>query len=70
VPSRLGNGTLAASACCTSAGIVNSMGVPKMPGAIVMLRMPLRARSRAIGKVMPTMPPFDAEYAAWPICPS
>src|SRR5581483_3560783 len=28
------------------------------------------ARSRAIGSVMPTTPPFDAEYAAWPICPS
>ena len=23
-----------------------------------------------MGSVMPTMPPFDAEYAAWPICPS
>ena len=40
--------------------MVNSIGVPKMPGAIVMLRMPLRARSRAIGSVMPTMPPLEA----------
>jgi hypothetical protein len=32
-----------------------------MPGAMVMLRMPLRARSRAIGSVMPTTPPFEAE---------
>jgi hypothetical protein len=48
----------------------NIMGVPKMPGAIVMLRMPLRARSRAIGSVMPTTPPLDALYAAWPIWPS
>ena len=38
----------------------NSMGVPKMPGAMVMLRMPLRAKSRAIGKVMPTTPPLLA----------
>jgi hypothetical protein len=38
----------------------NNMGVPKMPGAIVMLRMPLRERSRAMGKVMPTTPPLDA----------
>ena len=35
-----------------------------------MLRMPLRARSRAMGSVMPTTPPLDAAYAAWPICPS
>src|SRR6185312_15922403 len=48
----------------------NSMGVPNRPGAIVMLRMPLRARSRAMGSVMPTTPPLDALYAAWPICPS
>ena len=33
-----------------------SIGVPKMPGAMVMLRMPLRAKSRAIGSVMPTTP--------------
>jgi hypothetical protein len=32
VPRRLGKGTLAASACCTSSGIVKSIGVPKMPG--------------------------------------
>jgi hypothetical protein len=38
----------------------NSMGVPKMPGAIVMLRMPFLHRSRAIGSVMPTTPPLDA----------
>jgi hypothetical protein len=50
--------------------MAKSIGVPKMPGAIVMLRMPLRARSRAIGRVMPTTPPLEAEYAAWPICPS
>ena len=27
-------------------------------------------RSRAIGNVIPTTPPLDAEYEAWPICPS
>ena len=37
------------------------MGVSKMPGAIVHTRMPSSARSRAIGSVMPTMPPFEAE---------
>ena len=48
----------------------NIIGVLKLPGAIVMLRMPLRARSRAIGRVMSTMPPLLAEGAAWPIWPS
>src|SRR6185295_18821073 len=70
VPRRLGKGTPAANASCTSCGIENSIGVPKMPGAIVMLRMPLRARSRAIGSVMPTTPPLLAAYAAWSIWPS
>ena len=70
MPRREGKGTLAASASCTSFGMPNSMGVPKMPGAMVMLRMPLRARSRAIGSVMPTTPPLEALYAAWPIWPS
>src|SRR4026207_326949 len=32
--------------------------------------MPDAARSRATGSVSPTRPPFDAAYAAWPICPS
>jgi hypothetical protein len=40
----------------------NIIGVPKMPGAMVMQRMPLRARSRAISKVMPAMPPSLAAY--------
>ena len=38
-----------------------SNGVSNKPGAIVITRMPLLARSRAIGSVMPTTPPFDAE---------
>jgi len=54
---------------CTARDMVNSIGVPKMPGAMVMLRMPLRARSRAIGSVMPTTLPLLAAYAAWPIWP-
>ena len=41
-----------------------------VPGAIVTTRTPIAARSRAAGSVMPTMPPFAAEYAAWPILPS
>ena len=60
VPKREGKGTAAAKESCTSCGMPNIMGVPKMPGAMVMLRMPLRAKSRAIGKVMPTTPPLDA----------
>ena len=33
-------------------------------------RTPIRANSRAIGSVIATIPPFEAEYAACPICPS
>ena len=36
-------------------------GVEKMPGRMVFTRMPSPARSRAMGRVMPTTPPFDAE---------
>jgi hypothetical protein len=35
--------------------------VSKVPGAIVITRIPIRANSRAMGSVMATMPPFDAE---------
>ena len=42
----------------------------KIPGAIVTQRIFDTARSRAIGSVIPTMPPLEAEYAAWPIWPS
>lgn len=41
-----------------------------MPGMMVLIRMPSFIRSRAIGKVIPTIPALDALYAAWPICPS
>ena len=48
----------------------STIGVWNTPGATVITRTPMRANSRAIGSVMPTTPPFDAEYAAWPIWPS
>ena len=37
-----------------------SMAVSKMPGAIVITRMPNFASSRAIGSVMPFTPAFEA----------
>ncbi|EPQ09510.1 Nascent polypeptide-associated complex subunit alpha [Myotis brandtii] len=33
---------------------------------MVITRMPMGAKSRAMGSVMPTMPPLEAEYAACP----
>lgn len=42
----------------------------RLPGAMVLTRIPMLDRSRAIGRVMPTIAPFDAAYAACPICPS
>src|SRR5574341_1504480 len=69
-PRREGNGTCLASESCASLGSPFIIGVSKRPGAIVHTRMPLRDRSRAMGSVMPTTPPLEAEYAAWPICPS
>ena len=56
-PSRGGNGTILPSASCTSGVRLAIIGVSKMPGAIVITRMPERASSRAIGSVMPTTPP-------------
>ncbi len=41
-----------------------------LPGAILQTLIPFRARSLAIGRVIPTMAPLLAEYAAWPIWPS
>ena len=38
-----------------------SMAVANNPGAIVFTRIPLDASSRAIGRVIPTIPPFEAE---------
>ena len=69
---RAGSG--AAPGCRGTRGLPRegtpSSGVWNNPGAMVTTRMASDARSRAIGSVMPTMPPLDAEYAAWPICPS
>ena len=42
-------------------GMPSTIGVQKMPGAMVITRMPNRASSRAIGRVMPTIPPLEAE---------
>src|SRR3954470_20156910 len=69
-PSRAGCGTCLPSDSRAGSGRPASIGVSMIPGAIVHTRMSLSARSRAIGSVMPTTPPFDALYAAWPICPS
>ena len=60
-PRRDGNGTCWPSDSRIDSGIAASIGVSKMPGAIVITRMPNRAISRAIGSVMLTMPPFEAE---------
>ena len=45
----------------TSWGMPAIIGVSKMPGAMVITRMPKRASSRAMGRVMPTTPLFEAE---------
>ena len=55
-----GNGTPAASPARNSSDTVASIGVSTMPGAMVTTRMPYCARSRAAGRVSPTMPPLDA----------
>ena len=51
-------------------GAPSKRGVSNKPGKIVFTLIPSLERSLAIGRVMPTMPPLDAEYAAWPIWPS
>ncbi len=61
LPSRLGKGIVAPSASRAGSGSAASSGVSKRPGAIVITRIPRLARSRAAGRVMPTMPPFEAE---------
>jgi hypothetical protein len=60
-PSRAGCGTCWPSDVIASSGRLPSSGVLNRPGAIVITRIFSRARSRAIGSVMPTMPPLDAE---------
>src|SRR5690348_5408401 len=61
LPKRVGNGTLAARLSCTFCGMPSSKGVAKSPGAIALTRIPVRANSRAAGKVSATMPPLEAE---------
>ena len=43
------------------AGIPATIGVLKTPGRMVLMRMPSFIRSRAIGRVIASTPPFDAE---------
>ncbi|CKU27100.1 Uncharacterised protein [Mycobacterium tuberculosis] len=61
LPSREGCGTCWPSEALASAGNEASSGVSNRPGAMVTTRISLLARSRAIGRVMPTTPPLDAE---------
>ena len=65
-PRRDGCGTCAPRDLSVSSDAPSMSGVWKMPGATVMTRICEDARSRAMGSVMPTMPPLEAEYAAWP----
>ena len=51
---------LAASEARTSSRSRASSGVSMVPGAIVLTRISLLARSRAATIVMPTMPAFEA----------
>src|SRR5882724_1485186 len=60
-PSRRGNGIDAARLSCASCGRLANSGVRNNPGAMVSTRMPNCASSRAIGSVIATMPPFEAE---------
>src|SRR4029450_1055533 len=60
LPSRGGKGICAASAWRCGSGSSASIGVSNVPGAIVHTRIPTGARSRAIGSVIATTPPFGA----------
>ena len=64
LPRRGGNGTPAARESRTSGVMPAIIVVSKMPGAMVMTRMPNRASSRAAGRVRLAIAPLDAEYAA------
>src|SRR5215470_12722595 len=55
-PRRCGNGTESPSALWMSGGRFSIIGVAIRPGATANTRMPLRARSRAAGRVRPAMP--------------
>ena len=55
-----GKGIWAPSEARISSLMPCSMGVSKIPGAIVITRMPNFASSRAIGRVIPFTPAFEA----------
>jgi len=69
-PNRFGNWTWLSREARNGFGKGFVIGVSKRPGQIVQIRIPHGPRSRAIGKVIPQTPAFEAEYAACPICPS
>ena len=69
-PSRGGCGTRASKIDFVSPGRPAIIGVSITPGAMVITRIALSARSLAALSVKPTMPPLLAAYAAWPIWPS
>ena len=48
----------------TSSEAIAIRGVSKIPGAIVLILIPILARSLAIGSVMAVTPPLLALYAA------
>ena len=60
LPRRLGNWVISISGIFTLSGAAFISGVLKMPGAMVLQRMPSGARSRAMGRVIPTTPPLVA----------
>lgn len=59
-PSLEGNGTFLVNSFWTAGGRPANIGVLNKPGAIVITRIPNCAKSRAIGKVIPTTPPLLA----------
>ncbi len=61
VPRREGKGTCAPREALASSGNPARRGVSNNPGAMVITRIPNCANSRAMGRVMPTMPPLEAE---------
>ena len=58
---RDGNGIERRQRSLHVVGMPSTIGVQNTPGAMVSTRMPKRASSRAIGNVMPTTPPFEAD---------
>ena len=50
--------------------LLNFLSLVNVASAIFITRIPKRDSSLATGKIMATIPSLEAEYAAWPICPS